>query len=144
MPPIKILLKGVLKTNIATYDNRSKTFVINDQKSKRLPSKNKYPVVLFLPSDLNLISSSPSRRREYFDRIFSEFSEKYHQVLLKYNKALKQRNELLKKETITNEMIFSWNLILSKYGVELYNYRSEFIDEINLSYKDLYYSILKQ
>ena len=129
------------KTNVATYDNKTKTFIINEQKSKRLPVKSKYPVVLFLPSDLNLISSSPSRRRDYFDRIFSEFSEKYHQALLKYNKALKQRNELLKKEVVTKDMIFSWNLLLAKYGVELYQYRSEYIKEINNNYNDLYFSI---
>lgn len=129
------------KTNVATYDNKTKTFIINEKKSKRLPVKNKYPVVLFLPSDLNLISSSPTRRRDYFDRIFSEFNEKYHQSLLKYNKALKQRNEILKKDNISKDMIFSWNLILAKYGVELYSYRSSYIDEINQSYSDLYYSI---
>lgn len=129
------------KTNIATYDNKTKIFVVNNQKSKRLPAKNKYPVVLFLPSDLNLISNSPSRRRDYFDRIFSEFNENYHQALLKYNKALKQRNELLKKDAVSEAALFPWNLLLAKYGVELYNYRSEFINEINNIYNDLYYSI---
>ena len=57
---------------IATYDGKSKTFLIADKKQKRLPKKYKYPVILFLPSDLNLISHSPGRRRDYFDRIFSD------------------------------------------------------------------------
>lgn len=129
------------KNSIATYDQHSKQFVTNDQKTKRLPAKSKYPIVLFLPSDLNLISHSPSRRRDYFDRVFSEFSENYHRALLKYNKALKQRNQLLKGEAVSPEMVFSWNLMLARYGAELYNYRSQFIDEINQDYPDLYYSI---
>ena len=64
--------------NIAVYDGSIKTFLVSDKKTRRLPKKNKYPVVLFLPSDLNLISSSPSRRREYFNRVFSQFDENYN------------------------------------------------------------------
>ena len=45
----------------ATFDGDEKNFLVLDKKSKRLPKKNKYPVVLFLPSDLNLISTSPRR-----------------------------------------------------------------------------------
>ena len=127
--------------NIATYDGNHKNFIINDSKTKRIPKNSKYPVVLFLPSDLNLISNSPSRRRDYFDRIFSELSEKYHSSLLKYNKALKQRNEILKKDLISKEMLFSWNLLLAKYGTEISNFRRDFISEINQEYTKFYHSI---
>lgn len=127
----------------ATYDGKTKTFTIVDKKSKRLPAKNKYPVILFLPSDLNLISHSPGRRREYFDRIFAQFDEKYMRNLNKYEKALKQRNELLKKETLTNDILFSWNILLSEYGVEIQNQRKLFIEEINNNLTTIYQSIAK-
>lgn len=125
----------------ATYDGNNKAYLIMDKKSRRLPKKHKYPVVLFLPSDLNLISHSPSRRRDYFDRIFSQFDEKYNEALLKYEKSLKQRNELLKSDHITKESIFSWNILLSKYGVDLFNYRQKFIQEINNNFTKIYHSI---
>lgn len=127
--------------NIATYDGKNKTFLIMDKKSRRLPKKNKYPIVLFQPSDLNLISHSPSRRRDYFDRIFSQFDENYNTSLSKYEKALKQRNELLKNENTTKDSIFSWNILLAKYGVDLYTLRHKFIEEINLKLTDTYRSI---
>lgn len=129
------------ETSIATYDGTNKTFIILDKKSRRLPKKHKYPVVLFQPSDLNLISHSPSRRRDYFDRIFSQFDEKYNEALLKYEKSLKQRNELLKTEHITKETIFSWNILLAKYGTDLYNFRHKFIQEINSRLTSIYRSI---
>ena len=72
------------ENNIVTYDGNNKTFIVMDKKSRRLPKKNKYPVILFQPSDLNLISHSPSRRRDYFDRIFSQFDENYATSLHKY------------------------------------------------------------
>lgn len=129
------------ETSIATYDGTNKTYLIMDKKSRRLPKKYKYPVVLFQPSDLNLISHSPGRRRDYFDRIFSQFDEKYNEALLKYEKSLKQRNELLKSDHITNEAIFSWNILLAKYGIDLFTYRQKFIQEINSHLTTIYRSI---
>lgn len=129
------------ETNIVTYDGTHKTYLIMDKKSHRLPKKNKYPVVLFQPSDLNLISHSPSRRREYFDRIFSQFDEKYNESLLKYEKSLKQRNELLKSEHVTKDSIFSWNILLAKYGTDLFRYRQKFVQEINAQLTNIYHSI---
>lgn len=127
--------------NIATYDGKNKNFLILDKKVRRLPKKNKYPVVLFLPSDLNLISHSPSRRRDYFDRIFSQFDEKYATNLSRYEKALKQRNELLKNDFLKKEALFSWNIILSQYGMDLYNSRKSFINEFNNKTTPIYHSI---
>lgn len=129
------------ETIVATFDGKNKTFLIVDKKYKRLPKKHKYPVVLFLPSDLNLTSHSPSRRRDYFNRIFSEFNDSYASYLSKYEKALKQRNELLKKETISKEALFPWNIILSKYGSDLYTLRQNFVQEINHNLTNTYRSI---
>ena len=125
----------------ATYNNQTKIFSVSDQKTKRLPKKYKYPIVLFLPSDLNLISHSPGRRREYFDRVFAEFDDLYASALSKYNKALKQRNELLKKESLHQDMLFSWNILLAKYGSDLYTFRKKFIQEINTKLTTVYHSI---
>lgn len=128
---------------IATYDGLVKTFIILDKKSRRLPKKYKYPVILFLPSDLNLVSGSPSRRRDYFDRIFSQLSEDYAAALSKYDKALRQRNELLKSEFLDKDTLFSWNLLLSRLGASLRSSREEFITEINQSLNSVYHSIAK-
>ena len=125
----------------ATYDGANKTFTIADKKSRRLPAKHKYPVVLFQPSDLNLFSHSPSSRRDYFDRIFSQFDDLYTSTLSKYEKALKQRNELLKADYTTKDSLFSWNILLAKYGTDLFSYRQKFIQEINTSLTKVYRSI---
>ncbi|MDO4611848.1 MAG: DNA replication and repair protein RecF [Candidatus Saccharibacteria bacterium] len=126
---------------IATYDGSLKTFLASDKKSRRLPKKHKYPVVFFEPKDLNLISGSPSRHREYFDRFFSQLSDEYGNTLSRYEKALKQRNELLKTESISRADLFSWNLLLSKLGTSLYNLRLEFVSEINKNLNKIYHSI---
>ena len=127
----------------ATFDGKTKYFNTVDKKTKRLPAKNKYPVILFVPSDLNLISHSPGRRRDYFDRIFSQLDEQYNTDLSRYNKAIKQRNELLKTEGVTKESLFTWNLLLAKHGAALNNKRSQLTKEINSLLTSTYRSIAK-
>lgn len=125
----------------ASSDGKTKTFTIEDKKTKRLGKKNKYPIILFLPSDLNLISGSPSRHRDYFDNLFSELNDEYDMSLSRYEKALKQRNELLKEENISDSSLFSWNLLLAKYGTIIYKYRQKFTNEINSKLGGIYFSI---
>ena len=127
----------------ATFNGKTKTFHILDQKFKRLPKKHKYPIVLFLPSDLNLISHAPGRRRDYFDRIYSEFDDNYNSSLSKYEKALKQRNELLKNESVKKEDVFIWNLVLAKYGTKISTLRDTFTKELNDQITKTYRSISK-
>ena len=126
---------------VATYDGNNKTFKTLDKTSRRLPTKSKYPVILFEPHDLNLVSGPPSRRRDYFDRIFSDLSDDYAGNLSKYNKALRQRNELLKTDSVQPSALFPWNLLLADLGVNLAKYRSTFIDQINQTLNATYYSI---
>ena len=106
-----------------------------------MPKKAKYPIVLFEPDDLNLVGSSPTSRRNYFDRVFGQLSEKYSVALARYNKALKQRNELLKREVVDAGDVFSWDVLLTKYGAELRNERAEYIGRISEKITEVYHSI---
>lgn len=125
----------------ATYDGTVKTFTVADQKSRRLPAKYKYPIVLFEPQDLNLIEGSPTRHRDYFDRLFSQLSDDYASNLNKYTKALRQRNELLKSERFAVSDLFSWNILLARLGTSLTHLRTAYIDELNQSLNPTYHSI---
>lgn len=125
----------------ATYDTKKKSFQTLDKKTTRLPAKQKHPVILFLPSDLNLVTGAPSRHRDYFDRFFSILSPEYATALNKYNKALLQRNKLLKEEVIKKSAIFPWNILLAKNGVIIKKLRDELIKEINQYLTETYRTI---
>ena len=129
------------ESTIATYDGKTKSFSSLGKKTKRLSTKSKYPIILFLPSDLNLISHAPGRRRDYFDFIISELDGSYSSNLSKYKKALRQRNELLKKESTTKDTLFSWNLLLAKYGTKICQTRHHYIERINTKLTPIYHTI---
>lgn len=53
--------------------------------------------VLFSPEDLQLVKGSPSLRRRFMDMEISQVNPAYYRLLLQYNRAISQRNLLLKK-----------------------------------------------
>lgn len=126
---------------IIRFDGVKKEFEVDGKKSLRLPKKNRYPVVLFEPDDIYLISSSPSRRRDYFDELFKQINDNYGSILSKYNKALRQRNDLLKDEIINRDDLFSWNVMCANYGTELIRQRVWNLEKINSRMTDIYRNI---
>lgn len=128
---------------IIRFDGRKKEFEIDGKKNLRLPKKNRYPVVLFEPDDIYLVSSSPSRRRDYFDELFKQINENYGATLSKYNKALRQRNDLLKNEIISRDDLFSWNIMCANYGAEIIKWRVQNLAKINEKMTDIYRNIAK-
>ena len=69
-------------------------------------------VVLFSPEDLMLIKGMPAMRRRFLDIEISQANPTYYQQLLKYNRIVTQRNNLLKKIRENKEkpdMLDAWD-----------------------------------
>ncbi|MDR0591024.1 MAG: DNA replication and repair protein RecF [Candidatus Nomurabacteria bacterium] len=118
-----------------------KQFTVDDKTYARLPLKNRYPVVLFEPDDLNLLYNSPARRRDWLNRLISSIDEGYHKSLLRYEKALSQRNNVLKSDFYREHDIFAWNVILAEYGSHILTRRKELVSFINSGLQPIYQSI---
>jgi DNA replication and repair protein RecF len=120
-----------------------KKITVDDKTMHRLSSKYKHPVVLFEPDDLRLLQGSPTRRRQFIDRFISQLDPIYLIALHKYDRALKQRNNLLKKSYTTQDELFAWDVTLSEYGAYIIEKRIAFIEQINSQLNDAYNSIAK-
>ena len=118
-----------------------KQFVIDEKTSYRLSPTYKYPVVLFEPDDLRLISGSPTRRRYFIDTLITSIDPQYGVNLRKYERALKQRNSLLKKQLVTTDDLFVWNVALSEYGALVVGQRVAFIERLNAKLNEIYNTI---
>lgn len=57
---------------------------------------NRYPIVLFLPEDTFLFNRGPEQRRNFFNHTLVSLPS-YLASLVQYQRALKQRNALLKQ-----------------------------------------------
>lgn len=115
-----------------------KQFTVNSKTSYRLAPKDRYPVVLFEPDNLRLVHGSPAQRRLFIDRLISQIDPKYDSALKKYERALRQRNTLLKRQPVAGDDLFAWNVSLSEYGSYLIEGRVNFIETINQQLNDEY------
>lgn len=120
-----------------------KQFVIDSKTNYRLPPKLKQPIVLFDPDDLRLLNGSPTRRRQFIDRFISQLNPQYAITLRKYERALKQRNNLLKKMSISPDELFAWDVAISDYGSYIIEQRIVFIEQINSRLNEAYNDIAK-
>lgn len=118
-----------------------KKIVIGDKTAYRMLPKYKYPVVLFDPDDLRLLHGSPSRRRQFIDRFISQLDPAYQSALHKYERALRQRNNLLKRGNSRRDELFVWDIALSEYGAYIIEKRIAFVERINSKLNDQYNSI---
>jgi DNA replication and repair protein RecF len=118
-----------------------KQFIIDEKTTARIPAKYKYPVVLFEPEDLRLLHGSPSRRRQFIDRFIGQLNPLYGPTLRKYERALKQRNNLLKHAYMADDQLFAWNVALAEHGTYIIEQRIAFIEQINRDLASLYQEI---
>jgi DNA replication and repair protein RecF len=116
-------------TRTVKFDNGIKTFIIDEQKFSRLPAKFKLPVVLFEPGDLNLLYGSPARRRDYFDNFIGEIEPSHLTNLHKFERTLKQRNNLL-KQGARPDSLFVWDIQFADLGEKIIAARMNWIGQI--------------
>lgn len=122
-----------------------KRFVINDHASKMLPKKHRLPVVLFEPNDLRLVSSSPTRRREFLDGLISRLDSEYDRVLRAFNRTLLQRGELLKRHqedsSAWRDHLFAWDIKFVQLASQIASLRASFLYSHEAALRQLYASL---
>ena len=128
--------------NVAT-GKVTKEFTIEGKKSARLPAKHRLPAVLFEPDELRFISSSPQRRRDFFDGILARLYPTYASILNKYSRILLQRNELLKqRENMSHDtweaQLFAWDVKFAEHASKIVDARQQFIQLSNRHLSRLY------
>lgn len=118
-----------------------KRYFLNGVPRSRLKFAWQIPSLLFVPSDLDIISGSPGLRRRFLDNVLEVVDEEYRRNLVEYTKAVRQRNALLEQARDTgvrNEKQFEyWDDLVIRTGSYLTGKREEFIKYINSHPKDV-------
>lgn len=100
-------------------------------------------VTLFEPTDLELVSGAPDRRRRYLDFILCQTDRGYLKIINEYRRVLRQRNSLLSAfdtSRIQHE-IFAWDIKLTELAVEIYRRRRQLVEYLNVLIPDLYQDV---
>ena len=111
---------------------QKKHFKRNKKEYKRLSEHiGLIPVVLVSPSDTLLIEGGSEERRKLMDMVISQYDRNYIESINRYNKALLQRNAMLKMEEEPNiDVISLWEEQMATEGERIYRQRKAFTEEL--------------
>ena len=115
---------------IITKDGR-KVFLNNKPITKLSELAKTVNVVLFEPKDVMLFRGSPKIRREFLDINLSKKSTPYFDYISRYEKVLKERNELLKSDKIDPILLETTTELLVKLSGPIVSYRQMYLKDIN-------------
>jgi DNA replication and repair protein RecF len=127
---------------------KKKTFKRNSKEYDRLSDHiGLIPLITVSPYDSNLIQGGSEERRKFMDIIISQYDKDYLQKLLKYNRVLLQRNQLLKQisgsPAFDRESLEIWDDQLVMLGSMIFEKREAYIKNIEPIFQQ-YYSDISQ
>lgn len=127
-----------------TPKGTKKAFLVNDVKKRQKDIVGLWPVVLFEPTDLEIITAGPERRRSFLDVLLSQADQEYLQNLSLYKRLLQQRNQMLKfinQGKNKAEDLFVYNLQMVEPIYYISSAREKFLDSIKANLTKTYQSI---
>ena len=96
------------------------------------------------PADSELIAGGSEERRRFMDVVISQYDKEYLEALIRYNKALVQRNTLLKSELpVEEELFLVWEEMMAQAGAIVFQKREAFIREFIPIFQS-FYSFISQ
>ena len=102
------------------------------------------PLVMVSPADSELIAGGSDERRRFMDVVISQYDKEYLEALIRYNKALAQRNTLLKSEVpVEEELFLIWEEMMAQAGEIVFRKREAFISEFIPIFQS-FYSFISQ
>ena len=102
------------------------------------------PLVMVSPADSELIAGGSDERRRFMDVVISQYDKEYLDALIRYNKALTQRNTLLKSELpVEEELFLVWEEMMAQAGEVVFKKREAFIKEFIPIFQS-FYSFISQ
>lgn len=128
-----VINEGKINRNIKILiDNTGRRVFLNSKPVSRLSElANVVNIVLFKPSDVMLFKGLPKDRREFIDVNLSKKSPTYFELISKYEKILKERNEMLKQDKVDGVLLETLTEMLVKLAGPIISYRQLYFKDIN-------------
>ncbi len=128
--------------------NKKNVFLDSKQVGNYSEMIGRFPIVSLIQSDHSITMGSPSERRRFVDSVISQANHTYLEILLDYNKTLRQRASLLSQIKETRnfgliEQLDAWTESMINTGTELVKHRVKFVDEFSVFHKNAYNHIIE-
>ncbi|QUB67390.1 DNA replication and repair protein RecF [Prevotella melaninogenica] len=123
-----------------------KHFKRNKKEYKRLSQHiGLVPLIFVSPADATLIEGGSEERRKLMDVVISQYDTPYIESLSRYNKALQQRNSLLKQEEEPDTTLLELlEMQMAEHGEAVYKKRAAFVEELTPVFQRIYQTICSE
>lgn len=118
--------------SLAEPNLNKKNILLDNEPLKKIQSLPYYIKPLWLTPQMdNLFLEESRTQRNFFDRLIFNFDPSHLTRINTYNKALKERNTLLKNQSRNTSWFLALEDILATQGVSIAATRVEFIEKLN-------------
>lgn len=128
------------QVQVAMKRGKHKHFRRNKKEYKRYSEHiGLIPLLFVSPSDNILVEGGGEERRRLMDVVISQLDHQYLEALMRYNKALQQRNALLKSDQEPDGSLL--DILEEQMAVEgeaVFNRRVQFVEEIIPEFQRVY------
>lgn len=122
------------KQNAQIVIDKKRTATLNGIKKKSAAALGEeLKAVIFSPVHLSMVKDGPAERRKFMDNALCQLKYNYRSVLKEYNRALVQRNMLLKdisKNSSLTDMLYIWDNNLAKSGAKIIFQRNKYVEAL--------------
>ena len=127
-----ICSEGQLNRKIKIIITREgRQILLNGKPTTRSELSKNVNVLLFEPKDVLMFRGSPKTRRTFLDINLCKKSQPYLDYLARYNKVLKERNDLLKSNNVDLVLLEATTEMLVKLSDPIVLYRQMYVKDIN-------------
>jgi len=96
------------------------------------------PLVMISPFDADLIRGGSDERRRFIDMLLSQHDSPYLAALINYNKALLQRNTLLRDHIQDYTVYDVLEMQMATYGQQIFDKRRALLEELTPLFNEYY------
>lgn len=137
------------KNNTILYTQKNGSFKLTFNGIEMKSAEELYGAlryVIFIPEDLYIVKGNPEKRRDYIDFVSNMINRVHNTKIYEYNKALRQKNNLLMNlsgydSAAASVMLESWNDTIAKLGVNVMCGRLKYFNILS-AYADEFYGKL--
>ena len=131
----EVNLRATLSTTGSAAGGRGKSVAVNGVTRTHLREVvGQANVVLFSPDDLQIVGGAPSERRRFLNTAIGQLKPRYLDDLARYRRALRQRNEFLRKIRDgrgSAGQLEAWSAQLVVTGAQVALDRRQFVAALN-------------
>lgn len=117
--------------SLGMMPGKRKSFKRKGKEYDRLSSHiGAFPLVMASPADQELIIGSGEERRKFMDQVISQTDAVYLDQLIRYNRALQQRNKLLRDHVVDPSLYLAVELTLTRAAGYITRARAKWVNDL--------------